>query len=199
MDNKHSLLIKKEFYNHLMLICLILAPILLVSAVVLMILGQFQIIMLILVVMFLTSSTLCVYFAKESKKYDIKYKKYVYLNYANSNDLAFSRIIRAYDSKLFIKELQKMKFDRLQHSIDTSNDKILITISATYEDYFILLELDEEEFGFNMSKLEINQLTYYKYDEFISKDELNQSFKLICDKISQIINEKEAELMDVTL
>lgn len=199
MDNKHSLLIKKEFYNRLMLICLILAPILLVSAVVLMILGQFQIIMLILVVMFLTSSTLCVYFAKESKKYDIKYKKYVYQNYANSNDLAFSRIIRAYDSKLFIKELQKMKFDRLKHSIDTSNDKILITISATYEDYFILLELDEEEFGFNMSKLEINQLTYYKYDEFISKDELNQSFKLICDKINQIINEKEAELMDVTL
>jgi preprotein translocase subunit SecG len=186
---------KKVFYDRLVKLTLALSPLFLVSAIILMIIGKYQVIMIILTILFLIGSTLTVYFAKEAKKYYLKHKKQQYLSYANANDLAFSRIIRAYDSKLFIKELQKMNFTRINHSIDTINEKIIITISGMFEDYFVELELDEEEFGFNMNKVEVEDLIYYRYDEFIKSEDINQSFKLVCEKIEKLIQEFDANEM----
>ncbi|MFA7376200.1 MAG: hypothetical protein WCZ13_01735, partial [Acholeplasmataceae bacterium] len=158
-----------------------------------------QVLMIILTILFLLGSTLTVYFAKEAKKYYLKHKKQQYLSYANENDLAFSRIIRAYDSKLFIKELQKMNFTRIKHSIDTIDETIIITISGMFEDYFIELELDEEEFGFNMNKVEVEDLIYYRYEEFIKPEDINQSFKLVCEKIEMLIQEFDANEMKIII
>ncbi|HBT59257.1 MAG TPA: hypothetical protein DEA45_00355 [Acholeplasmataceae bacterium] len=190
---------KKVFYDRLVKLTLALSPLFLVSAIVLMIIGKYQVLMIILTILFLLGSTLTVYFAKEAKKYYLKHKKQQYLSYANENDLAFSRIIRAYDSKLFIKELQKMNFTRIKHSIDTIDETIIITISGMFEDYFIELELDEEEFGFNMNKVEVEDLIYYRYEEFIKPEDINQSFKLVCEKIEMLIQEFDANEMKIII
>jgi preprotein translocase subunit SecG len=190
---------KKVFYDRLVKLTLALSPLFLISAIVLMIIGKYQVLMIILTILFLLGSTLTVYFAKEAKKYYLKHKKQQYLSYANENDLAFSRIIRAYDSKLFIKELQKMNFTRIKHSIDTIDETIIITISGMFEDYFIELELDEEEFGFNMNKVEVEDLIYYRYEEFIKPEDINQSFKLVCVKIEMLIQEFDANEMKIII
>lgn len=190
---------KKVFYDRLVKLTLALSPLFLVSAIVLMIIKKYQVLMIILTILFLLGSTLTVYFAKEAKKYYLKHKKQQYLSYANENDLAFSRIIRAYDSKLFIKELQKMNFTRIKHSIDTIDETIIITISGMFEDYFIELELDEEEFGFNMNKVEVEDLIYYRYEEFIKPEDINQSFKLVCEKIEMLIQEFDANEMKIII
>lgn len=190
---------KKVFYDRLVKLTLALSPLFLISAIVLMIIGKYQVLMIILTILFLLGSTLTVYFAKEAKKYYLKHKKQQYLSYANENDLAFSRIIRAYDSKLFIKELQKMNFTRIKHSIDTIDETIIITISGMFEDYFIELELDEEEFGFNMNKVEVEDLIYYRYEEFIKPEDINQSFKLVCEKIEMLIQEFDANEMKIII
>ena len=190
---------KKVFYDNLVKLTLALSPLFLISAIVLMIIGKYQVLMIMLTILFLLGSTLTVYFAKEAKKYYLKHKKQQYLSYANENDLAFSRIIRAYDSKLFIKELQKMNFTRIKHSIDTIDETIIITISGMFEDYFIELELDEEEFGFNMNKVEVEDLIYYRYEEFIKPEDINQSFKLVCEKIEMLIQEFDANEMKIII
>ncbi|CCV65976.1 hypothetical protein BN85309550 [Paracholeplasma brassicae] len=190
---------KKVFYDRLVKITLALSPLFLVSAIILILIRKHQVLMIILTILFLLGSTLTVYFAKEAKKYYLKHKKQQYLSYANENDLAFSRIIRAYDSKLFIKELQKMNFTRIKHSIDTIDETIIITISGMFEDYFIELELDEEEFGFNMNKVEVEDLIYYRYEEFIKPEDINQSFKLVCEKIEMLIQEFDANEMKIII
>ncbi len=190
---------KKVFYDRLVKLTLALSPLFLVSAIILILIRKHQVLMIILTILFLLGSTLTVYFAKEAKKYYLKHKKQQYLSYANENDLAFSRIIRAYDSKLFIKELQKMNFTRIKHSIDTIDETIIITISGMFEDYFIELELDEEEFGFNMNKVEVEDLIYYRYEEFIKPEDINQSFKLVCEKIEMLIQEFDANEMKIII
>lgn len=190
---------KKVFYDRLVKLTLALSPLFLVSAIILILIRKHQVLMIILTILFLLGSTLTVYFAKEAKKYYLKHKKQQYLSYANENDLAFSRIIRAYDSKLFIKELQKMNFTRIKHSIDTIDETIIITISGMFEDYFIELELDEEEFGFNMNKVEVEDLIYYRYEEFIKPEDINQSFKLVCEKIEKLIQEFDANEMKIII
>ncbi|MDY3195984.1 MAG: hypothetical protein RBQ95_03915 [Paracholeplasma sp.] len=190
---------KKVFYDRLVKLTLALSPLFLVSAIILILIRKHQVLMIILTILFLLGSTLTVYFAKEAKKYYLKHKKQQYLSYANENDLAFSRIIRAYDSKLFIKELQKMNFTRIKHSIDTIDETIIITISGMFEDYFIELELDEEEFGFNMNKVEVEELIYYRYEEFIKPEDINQSFKLVCEKIEMLIQEFDANEMKIII
>lgn len=190
---------KKVFYDRLVKLTLALSPLFLVSAIILILIRKHQVLMIILTILFLLGSTLTVYFAKEAKKYYLKHKKQQYLSYANENDLAFSRIIRAYDSKLLIKELQKMNFTRIKHSIDTIDETIIITISGMFEDYFIELELDEEEFGFNMNKVEVEDLIYYRYEEFIKPEDINQSFKLVCEKIEMLIQEFDANEMKIII
>ncbi|HKL61039.1 MAG TPA: hypothetical protein VJY66_01520, partial [Acholeplasma sp.] len=104
MDNKASYKKKQLMYDKLLKISLIVTPILIISVVILLVLKIYSLLMIILTVLFLLLMSVSVYFASESKKYFIKYKKQAYLDYANENDLILSRVIRAYDSKLFINE-----------------------------------------------------------------------------------------------
>ncbi|MFA7375999.1 MAG: hypothetical protein WCZ13_00710, partial [Acholeplasmataceae bacterium] len=72
---------KKVFYDRLVKLTLALSPLFLISAIVLMIIGKYQVLMIILTILFLLGSTLTVYFAKEAKKYYLKHKKQQYLSY----------------------------------------------------------------------------------------------------------------------
>ena len=83
-----------------------------------------------------------------------------------------------------------MNLTRIKQSIDVYDDKIVIYASAMYEDYFIEIELDEVELGFEMGKISFNQLGYVPYSDFISNDQFNQSFKIISQKIEQLIQTK---------
>lgn len=187
MDNKANYKKKQLLYDKLLKISLIVTPILIISVVILLVLKIYSLLMIILTVLFLLLMSVSVYFASESKKYFIKYKKQAYLDYANKNDLILSRVIRAYDSKLFINELKNMNLSRIKHNIDIFDDKIVIDVFAMYQDYFIEIELDEEELGFEMGKVSFDKLVYTPYSEFITNDQYNQSFKIILDRIEHLI------------